>query len=285
MKNIQMIVRILLGNLLMAVAVNMLIVPSQFIAGGSTGFALIIMHFIDIPYSLIVTGLNVVMFLIGFAFLGKKFALTTLISTIIYPLFISATGFLETAHLVSDPLIAAIMAGVLMGCGLGLVIQSGASTGGLDIPPIILQRKLGWNVSVTMNIMDLFILAYQITYSGSEQIICGLTLVFVTYFIMNQVMTSGRAAFQLMIMSNETEKIRELFIHVLDKGATLFLIEGGYEQKEKKAVCALVERRELYAVQKEIYDVDPNAFVIISKVSEVHGLGFKPLARKPEIFG
>lgn len=165
------------------------------------------------------------------------------------------------------------------------MIQSGASTGGLDIPPIILQRKLGWNVSVTMNIMDLFILAYQITYSGSEQIICGLTLVFVTYFIMNQVMTSGRAAFQLMIMSNETEKIRELFIHVLDKGATLFLIEGGYEQKEKKAVCALVERRELYAVQKEIYDVDPNAFVIISKVSEVHGLGFKPLARKPEIFG
>lgn len=285
MKNIQMIVRILLGNLLMAVAVNMLIVPSQFIAGGSTGFALIIMHFIDIPYSLIVTGLNIVMFLIGFAFLGKKFALTTLISTIIYPLFISVTGFLETTHLVSDPLIAAIMAGVLMGCGLGLVIQSGASTGGLDIPPIILQRKLGWNVSVTMNIMDLFILAYQITYSSPEQIICGLTLVFVTYFIMNQVMTSGRAAFQLMIMSNETEKIRELFIHVLDKGATLFLIEGGYEQKEKKAVCALVERRELYAVQKEIYDIDPNAFVIISKVSEVHGLGFKPLARKPEIFG
>lgn len=283
--NIQLFVRILLGNFIMAIAVNMLIVPSGFIAGGSTGLALIIMHLIRVPYSLIVTSISVVMFVVGFLFLGKKFALTTLISTIVYPFFISITSFLEKIDLVSDPLIAAIMAGIFMGCGLGLVIQAGASTGGLDIPPIILERKLGWNVSVTMNIMDLFILVYQITYSNAEQIICGLTLVFVTYFIMNQVMTFGKAALQLMIMSDHYEKMRDLFIHTLDKGATMFMIEGGYERKEKRAVCALVERKEWYAIQKEIYLVDPQAFVIVSKVSEVRGLGFKPLSKRTEMIG
>lgn len=285
MKTIQFFARILLGNFLLAVAVNMLVVPSGFIAGGSTGLALIIMHWARLPYSTIVTGINLCMFAIGFFFLGKKFALTTLVSTIVYPLFLSMTAFLADIELVSDPLIAAIMAGGLMGCGLGLVIQSGASTGGLDIPPIILERKFGWSVSVTMNIMDLFILVYQITYSTPEQIICGLTLVFVTYFVMNQIMTFGKAALQLMIMSARHETIRQLFVDTLDKGATLFWIEGGYTKKEAKAICAIVARKELYEVQKAIYEVDPEAFVVVSKVSEVRGRGFKPLSHRPGMIG
>ncbi|WP_304751939.1 YitT family protein [Dubosiella newyorkensis] len=277
MKSYQILLRIVLGNLIMAVAVNMLIVPSHFISGGSTGVALIIQHFTSLPFSWIVSAINGIMFCVGFLFLGKKFAATTLLSTIIYPFFIDITAFLSSVELVRDPLIASIMAGVMMGAGLGMVIESGASTGGMDIPPIILERKLGWNVALLMNIQDLLILSYQLTYSSLEQIICGITFVFITSLSMNQVLTLGKSSLQLMIMSNRSQEIRDLFIHTLDKGLTLFEIEGGYSQKENLAVCALVERKELYLVQKEISAIDPKAFIIVSKVQEVRGQGFKPL--------
>lgn len=277
MKSYQILLRIVLGNLIMAVAVNMLIVPSHFISGGSTGVALIIQHFTSLPFSWIVSAINGIMFCVGFLFLGKKFAATTLLSTIIYPFFIDITAFLSSVELVRDPLIASIMASVMMGAGLGMVIESGASTGGMDIPPIILERKLGWNVALLMNIQDLLILFYQLTYSSLEQIICGITFVFITSLSMNQVLTLGKSSLQLMIMSNRSQEIRDLFIHTLDKGLTLFEIEGGYSQKENLAVCALVERKELYLVQKEISAIDPKAFIIVSKVQEVRGQGFKPL--------
>ncbi|WP_304727028.1 YitT family protein [Dubosiella newyorkensis] len=277
MKSYQILLRIVLGNLIMAVVVNMLIVPSHFISGGSTGVALIIQHFTSLPFSWIVSAINGIMFCVGFLFLGKKFAATTLLSTIIYPFFIDITAFLSSVELVRDPLIASIMAGVMMGAGLGMVIESGASTGGMDIPPIILERKLGWNVALLMNIQDLLILFYQLTYSSLEQIICGITFVFITSLSMNQVLTLGKSSLQLMIMSNRSQEIRDLFIHTLDKGLTLFEIEGGYSQKENLAVCALVERKELYLVQKEISAIDPKAFIIVSKVQEVRGQGFKPL--------
>lgn len=277
MKSYQILLRIVLGNLIMAVAVNMLIVPSHFISGGSTGVALIIQHFTSLPFSWIVSAINGIMFCVGFLFLGKKFAATTLLSTIIYPFFIDITAFLSSVELVRDPLIASIMAGVMMGAGLGMVIESGASTGGMDIPPIILERKLGWNVALLMNIQDLLILSYQLTYSSLEQIICGITFVFITSLSMNQVLTLGKSSLQLMIMSTRSQEIRDLFIHTLDKGLTLFEIEGGYSQKENLAVCALVERKELYLVQKEISAIDPKAFIIVSKVQEVRGQGFKPL--------
>ena len=277
MKSYQILLRIVLGNLIMAVVVNMLIVPSHFISGGSTGVALIIQHFTSLPFSWIVSAINGIMFCVGFLFLGKKFAATTLLSTIIYPFFIDITAFLSSVELVRDPLIASIMAGVMMGAGLGMVIESGASTGGMDIPPIILERKLGWNVALLMNIQDLLILSYQLTYSSLEQIICGITFVFITSLSMNQVLTLGKSSLQLMIMSNRSQEIRDLFIHTLDKGLSLFEIEGGYSQKENLGVCAFVERKELYLVQKEISAIDPKAFIIVSKVQEVRGQGFKPL--------
>ena len=285
MKSYQILLRIVLGNLIMAVAVNMLIVPSHFISGGSTGVALIIQHFTSLPFSWIVSAINGIMFCVGFLFLGKKFAATTLLSTIIYPFFIDITAFLNSVELVRDPLIASIMAGVMMGAGLGMVIESGASTGGMDIPPIILERKLGWNVALLMNIQDLLILSYQLTYSSLEQIICGITFVFITSLSMNQVLTLGKSSLQLMIMSNRPQEIRDLFIHTLDKGLTLFEIEGGYSQKENLAVCTLVERKELYLVQKEISTIDPKAFIIVSKVQEVRGQGFKPLKKQSILKG
>ena len=281
MNKFELFLKILLGNLLLAVCVNMLIIPFQFISGGSTGLALIIQHFLKMDFTMIVSIINVSMFLLGFVVLGKTFAATTLLSTFIYPVMVKVTSPLITYNLVTDPLIAAIMAGVFFGVGMGMVIQSGASTGGLDIPPIILEHKLGWNVSVTLYILDFALLIYQMTYSSGQQIICGVVIILVTAVVMNHIITLGKSSLQLMIVSEKYEELKRMFLHDLNKGVTLFSTEGGYTQESSKTILSIVSRNDLYTIQNKIYEIDPQAFMIVNTVKEVHGLGFQPLYKKP----
>lgn len=281
MRKFEFIIKIIIGNLLLAFAVNMFIIPFSFISGGSTGLALIIQHYTHLQFSLITTCINVSMFILGYFILGKAFALTTLLSTCIYPLLIELTSsFSSMFTLTNDPLVACVAGGSLMGLGLGLVIQSGASTGGLDIPPLIIQKQWNVNVAITMYIMDTILLVVQMLFSSIEGILCGFILVFATSFVMNRVLTLGKSQCQVMIITSKFEEMREAFLKDLDKGLTLFLIETGYQSKSQKALCSIVSQSDLHTIQMLINSIDKHAFMIVSKVQEVRGLGFKSWEKK-----
>lgn len=276
MRKFEFIFKIILGNLLLAFAVNMFIIPFSFISGGSTGLSLIIQHYTGLSFSLITTCINIIMFILGLIVLGKSFALTTLLSTIIYPFFLELTTPVSSMFtLTHDPLVACVIGGALMGVALGLVIQSGASTGGLDIPPLIIQKKFNVNVAISMYVMDTMILIVQMFFSSMEGILCGLILVFATSFVMNRILTLGKTQCQVMIITAKYEEMREAFLHDLDKGLTLFMIETGYRKENQKALCSIVSQNDLHTIQLLINSIDTNAFMIVSKVHEVRGLGFK----------
>lgn len=126
---------IVLGNLLYALAVTVFIVPNQLITGGTTGLALFFNRTAGIPISAFVSVFNITMFLLGAWVLGKQFAVTTVMSTVIYPLLL---GILEragvTGIVMEERLVAVLYAGCLIGAGIGIVMRAGASTGGMDIP-------------------------------------------------------------------------------------------------------------------------------------------------------
>ncbi len=277
MRKWELFGKILLGNFLLAFSVNMFILPFHFISGGATGLALILQRIIPLPFSWIATGINVSMFFLGLVALGRVFALTTLLSTCVYPLFLQLTSTVsELFTLTQDPLIACVVAGALMGLGLGLVIQSGASTGGMDIPPLVLEKKWGIKVSVSLYCMDTALLLIQMLFSSPNGILCGLLLVLTTSFVLNQILTLGKTQCQVVVISSKYEALREAFLKELDRGVTLFCIETGYYQQSQRAICSIVAQNELRAVQAKVQSIDAQAFMIVSKVQEVRGLGFKP---------
>ena len=136
---------ILLGNTVYALGIVMFVLPSGLITGGTTGLALTAEHFLHIPVSVFVFLMNLCMFLLGAAVLGMKFALTTLVSSFYYPIIL---GILQKIPALSDltrePMLAAVFGGLMIGFGIGSVIRVGASTGGMDIPPLILKKKFGF---------------------------------------------------------------------------------------------------------------------------------------------
>ena len=135
-KNLLNVLLILLGNAIYALAVTMFILPSGLITGGTTGLALFFFHQFGLPVTVFVSVFNVTMFLLGLWVLGKKFALTTLVSTFFYPFILGVFQKIPLlSQMTEDRLLCALYAGVMIGFSIGIVIRAGASTGGMGLSP------------------------------------------------------------------------------------------------------------------------------------------------------
>lgn len=273
--NLKNILLILLGNTIYALAVVMFILPSNLITGGTTGLALLFHNTMGIPINIFVSVFNICMFGLGAFVLGRKFILTTLISTFFYPFMLTVLqGFPALQTLTTDYMLSAIYAGVMIGLSIGIVIKAGASTGGMDIPPLVINKKLGIPVSVTMYVFDFSILMSQMLFANKEQVLYGIILVLIYTTVLDKVLMFGESKTQVKIISEKYYEINSAILENLDRGSTLLQAETGYKKVEQKMVLTVVSNRELSKLNTLVTDIDPHAFMIINKISEVKGRGF-----------
>lgn len=283
-KSIQKIIMILLGNLLYSFAIAFFILPSGLITGGTTGIALFVNYLTGLDISLFVFIFNIVMFIAGLIILGKTFAISTVLSSIAYPFMLSFAQWLNrlTGDLTHDLILCTIFGGLLIGIGIGIVIRAGASTGGMDIPPLVLNKKFGINVSVSLYVFDFTILILQMFFSSREQILYGILLVCIYTFALEKVLIMGKSKTQVEIISEKYKEINDLIITRFDRGTTIYQANGGFTGNEAHAVLTVINKRELFAIQEAVMKLDPAAFIIISQVNEVKGRGFTLQKKYPE---
>lgn len=275
MKDIKNIVGILLGNTIYALGVTMFILPNNLITGGTTGMAMLVNATTGFSITLFVSIFNITMFLLGWKVLGKKFAITTLISSFYYPFILGVLQEIFKNEIMSnDALLCVILAGLMIGAAIGIVIRCGASTGGMDIPPLILNKKLGIPVSVSMYGFDFVILLGQMIIRDREMVFYGILLVLIYTIVLDKVLVIGKSQIQVKIVSAKHQEINEMVINVLDRGTTLIHSETGFKHNPYPVVLTVVNNRELTQLNNYVYNIDPDAFMIINKVNEVRGKGF-----------
>lgn len=136
-QKIMSVLVVILGNMIYALALKLFLLPSDLMTGGTTGIALAVKHYTGFNISGVILIFNIAMLIVGFIVLGKKFALTTIISTFAYPISLEFFNRLFSDLVLTDNiLLCTIFSGLGIGIGLAIVIRSGASTGGMDIPPL-----------------------------------------------------------------------------------------------------------------------------------------------------
>jgi uncharacterized membrane-anchored protein YitT (DUF2179 family) len=272
LKNIALI---LLGNTIYALAVTTFILPTGLITGGTMGLALLFQNQLGLSVTVFVSIFNVTMFILGAVVLGRSFALTTLVSTFYYPIilgiFQKVTFFQD---MTSDRLLSAIYAGIMIGFAIGVVIKAGASTGGMDIPPLVLNRKFGLSVSIVMYVMDFTILLSQMLFANKEQVLYGILLVIIYTVVLDKVLLLGQSRTQVKIISERYEEINQMIIQRLDRGSTLIQAETGYCRNSSLVVLTVITNRELPKLNQFVLSIDPKAFMVINQVNEVKGRGF-----------
>lgn len=267
---------IALGNLLLAFSVSFFVLPNNIISGGVASVALILSTLIPISEVALISILNVLLFIVGAVFLGKRFAMNSLVSTILYPLFVSMFSSLDTAPFASiNPLLASLYSGLLCGLGLGLVFREHASTGGMDIPALIIHKYTRLPQGTSVMIVDSLTILAGLWIYGLNTILTGLIAVFASSWAINRTQTLGaQSAKNVMIISEKWQEIDQFLLEDVSRGVMILDGQGAWSRQPKKVLMCVVSNREYARIESTVGKIDPKAFIIVTDVHEVRGSGF-----------
>lgn len=267
---------LVVGNALLAFLVAAFIMPFDIIMGGTTGIGIVlgkIWSGLDVAFVVLV--LNVVLLLFGRAVLGRKFFVTTVASSVIYPV---ALGIMERipgiATLTDDAVLAAIFAGCLMGVALGLVMRVGSSTGGMDVIALVLNHWFHLPLAMLVYLTDFVVMGGQALFCDPEQILLGLLVLVLETILLDKAMVLGKAQMQLFVISERSQEIREALLFEAKVGVTMINLETGFRGQQGRGILCVIPRRKLYDVTELVCSLDPAAFITISQINEVRGHGF-----------
>ena len=270
---------VIIGNFLLAAGVVLFILPNDVLTGGVAGIAVALFPIFHIPTDLMINALTIALFVLGALTLGKQFAIKTLLSTICYPVFISVlSSSVHAIEITDNQLLASIYGGVLMGAGVGLVFRTGASTGGMDIPPLIVNKITKWPLPTLVLVTDgLTVLLGALVY-GVEAALIGIISVWLSSYVIDKpMMFGGQATKNVMIISKHQEEILQVIYQDLGRGATILEAKGSYTSENRPVLMVCVSKKQYPLLSHEISRIDPEAFVIVMDANEVQGYGFSYL--------
>ena len=270
-----------LGNTVMAAAIVLFILPAGLITGGTAGLGIIMQHLTGMSLPVFSAIFNVTMFLLGLVCLGKTFAATTLVSTVLSPVMLAVMQHIVGDYVICDDvLLCVLFGGILVGVAIAMVVRAGSSTGGMDIPPLLLQKFAGIPVSRSLYAFDLFIIAGQTVLVAPDMLLYGVLMVLVYTVVIDKLMAQGDAQIQLQIVSEESDAIRRAILQDVDRGVTLLHGQTGYFQQETDVLFTIISPRERHRTEQLIRRIDPHAFIIISHVTRVSGGGFSEAKKR-----
>lgn len=273
---IRNVLFILAGNLLVALSVSFFILPGNILAGGTATLAMALSKFIPISTVTLINILTIALFFLGWLCLGNKFAAGSILSSVCYPVFLSALSSLDTEPFAdTDPLLLSLYSGLIMGAGLGLVFRAGASTGGMDVPALILHRYLHVKLDQAVLIVDFLTIMFGLYVYGLNAFLVGVLSVFASSYAINWMSTAGsQPAKNVMIISDKWDEIRAFILDKMDRGVTILSARGGWTSQDRPVLMCVILSKRYSVLEDKVNEIDPEAFIIVTDVHEVRGQGF-----------
>lgn len=274
-KKLTAFASVLVGNIILTFAIKLFLLPSGLMCNGTTGLALVMEHLTGMPVSVFALIFNIAMLILGWIILGKQFAATTLFSSIFYPLFLELLNRTIGDYQITENIFLNLLfAGMGTALGLGLIIRAGASSGGMDIPPLILERFFKIPVSVSLWCFDFVILMAQLPFHKPEDLLYGILLILTISITLNKSIHMGATKTEVKIISDKAPQIRDAVLNKVERGVTLLHGESGYLHRNTEVVLTVIASKELAKIERVVREVDPACFIIVNRVSEVWGRGF-----------
>ena len=275
-----------LGILLMAVGIYFFKAPNGFATGGVSGMSIILANMLPImsqaTYMLII---NVLLLIIGLIFLGRECGALTVFCSLmlslenwLFELLIPLNGTLT-----NYPLLELVYAVLLTGIGAAIIFKCKASSGGTDIVALILKKHTQMNVGTALLCTDFLIaLATFINFNGENGIsfsvqtgLFSLMGLFAKVFVVDDIIDSINLCKSFTIVTTKPTEIDDYITHKMNRSATVYKAWGAYTGEDKTVIMTVCKRSEAIRLRHTVNEIDPHAFIIITKTSEIMGKGFR----------
>lgn len=267
------------GAILVAISVDLFLVPNDVVTGGITGLAQILNDLFGTPIGVVSLLINIPLLALGFRYLGVVFGIRTIYATVVLSLAIDLLAPYVHSYLgaARDPLLYTLYGGVLDGIGIGLVFRAQGTTGGIDIIARFLQRWRGIAIGRSLLVMNGLVFAAAAYLFSLDKLLYALLVAFISGRVIDVVLEGAAYARQALIITQQPERMRRAIIEQLDRSVTLLEAEGGYTSTTRTVLLSVVAQSEISLLKAIIREHDPDAFVIVGNVNEVLGEGFRPV--------
>lgn len=272
------------GAILVAISVNLFLVPNDLVTGGLTGAAILLQTFFGTPVGLVILIVNIPLFIVGFRSLGGLvFGVRTLYATVVMSLAVDLSApYIQP--FTTEPLLYILYGGLLDGIGIGLVFRARGTTGGIDIVARWLEQRFGVQPGRSMLVMNAAVFGVAFIAYRPEDVLYALLAAFVGTLALDYTLAAGTGSRQALIVTSKPDAIVQALLHDMGRGVTVLDGYGGYTGMERSILLSVVGRAEISFLKNIVNRADPKAFVIIGEASEVLGEGFRPFAQpKPTV--
>lgn len=273
LKLVRRVFFLTLGAILMAVGLEIFLIPNNVIDGGITGISIMLSHITGWSLGVFLFILNLPFFFMGYKQIGKTFAFSTLYGIIVLSV---TTAYLQPIpSLTNDVLLATVFGGITIGVGVGMVIRAGGSLDGTEILSILVNQKVPFSVGETIMFLNLFILGAAGFVFGWDRAMYSLIAYFIAYKTIDVVIQGLDESKSVWIISENYQEIGDAILARLGRGVTYLNGEGAYTGDDKRVIFCVITRLEEAKLKSIIEDHDPSAFLAVAGINEVQGGRFK----------
>lgn len=266
-----------IGLLIISFGLYFFLMPSNLATGGATGLAIVLNHLIpNIPMGVILGIINVFLFILAFAILGKDFGGYTLYVSLCLSLILTLLEAIipMTQPLTDDLFINLVFGVMIIGVGMGIIFNQNASTGGTDIIAKIINKYTHIDMGKSLLMSDFLISLFAGLVFGPRLGMYALLGTVINSLIIDKMIAGFNVKINMVIISNELDSINRYIHDEIVRGTTIYHATGGYSNTDKRIINTIVSRREYIKIRDFVRLADSKAFVSISYVSEVEGEGF-----------
>ena len=270
---VKELIEFIIGCFLVALAFNLFMSPNNLVAGGVSGFSLILKHFFGLNPSTIISVANVFLIILSFLVLGKEKTKATILGSILFPVFVSMTEHLSTyiSFKESEMILIAVFGGVLQGIGAGLIFRAGYSTGGTDILNMIVSKIFKISLGNSMFFTDGTIIIIGAFVFGFNHLMYSLIILYLISTLTDKVVLGISDSKAFYIITSKEKEVKDFVINELKHGVTEFKAIGGYNNENQTVLMSVVPTREYYKLKEGIHSIDKNAFFVAMDSYEVKG--------------
>lgn len=263
---------IIFGAALVGLAYNIFFLPARLAAGGVSGISTILYELYQYNPAYVQWLINIPVFFVGLALLGKDFTLKTLVGTFFVPFTIWLSS--DIPFTIDNPLLAAIYGGILLGIGLGIVYRGKGSTGGLATVAQIVKKFTGLSSGYSQLIVDGLVVITSAFVFNLELALYAMMAIYVTSKVIDFVQLQSSPSKLVLIITEQEEKIQTIIKEEIDRGLTKIRTIGGFSNQEKTMILCVVEQQEAVYLKKVLQEQEPASFVVFLNASEILGRGF-----------
>lgn len=262
------------GVFILAVTYNTLLLHYDLVTGGTSGLAIIVKELFNINPALFIFGVEIILLIFSFLLLGTKQTGMTIIGSLLYPLFISITSAtcenIANSIVFDSNMIIALISGLLVGVGSGMVYKTGYSTGGGDIIMQIMNKYLKISTGTAAFIINFIVIALGAFIFGLNKAIYGTIIIIINSVLVDKIMIGISDSKMFYISTKKPDEIKGL-INTMKTGYTMIKAEGGYTKAKKDLIMCVIHTKDYYMFKNIVQQIDPEAFFIITDCYEVYG--------------